>query len=84
MRGKVEVLVPDESGAMERIAVLQDGDHFGEVALLRNIPRIATVHTLEPSIFLALHKEKFAQLLRRLPSLRAAMEEVHQRRGRPA
>jgi ATP-binding cassette subfamily B protein len=80
VRGKVEVLAPNAVGTTERIAVLQDGDHFGEVALLRNIPRIATVRTLESSTFLTLHKKKFGQLLRRQPALREAMEAVHARR----
>lgn len=62
-RGSVEVL----KGIHEReeiIATLQDGDHFGEIALLRNIPRTATIRAKVPSILLSLRRNQLLELAR--------------------
>jgi ATP-binding cassette subfamily B protein len=80
VRGAVEVLVDDSGGARRRIAVLQDGDHFGELALLRPVPRNATVRTLVPCTLLSLQRRQFDILLRQAPQLRARMEAVHTER----
>ncbi|HJQ60148.1 MAG TPA: ATP-binding cassette domain-containing protein [Vineibacter sp.] len=77
VRGAVEVLIDDAGGAPRRIAVLQDGDHFGELALLRPVPRNATVRTLMPCTLLSLQRRQFDVLLQRAPQLRARMEAVH-------
>ncbi len=74
VRGKVEVLIAAGEEAPRRAAVLEDGDFFGEVALLRNTPRNATVRTLAPSTFLTLTRGQFADLMTRLPSVREAIE----------
>jgi ATP-binding cassette subfamily B protein len=51
-RGKVAVLKRQPDGNDLQVATLQDGDHFGEVALLKDTPRNATIRTLTPCIFL--------------------------------
>ncbi len=80
-RGKVEVLTADSPGGTpQRIRVLQDGDHFGEIALLQNTARVATVRTMEPSVFVSLHRERFDALMRRSPALEAAMRAVMETR----
>jgi ATP-binding cassette subfamily B protein len=72
-RGRVEVLRKDAAGVNQRLSVLEDGDNFGELALLRNVPRTATARTLVPSIFLTLQRQHFQALLDRSPELRAAI-----------
>jgi ATP-binding cassette subfamily B protein len=74
VRGKVEVLKKDELGEDRRVAVLSDGDFFGEVALLRDIPRTATIHTLTPVVFITLQREFFRDLLQQAPHLTALLE----------
>ncbi|TVY05392.1 ATP-binding cassette domain-containing protein [Paenibacillus cremeus] len=74
VRGKVEVLKKDSEGNNERVAVLSDGDFFGEVALLRNIPRTATIRTLSPIVFITLQREFFQDLLKRAPHLTSFLE----------
>jgi MFS family permease len=41
------------------VATLRDGDHFGEIALLRDVPRTASVRTRRDSTLLALGRDDF-------------------------
>jgi ATP-binding cassette subfamily B protein len=54
----------------ERLRILRDGDHFGEIALLRNVPRTATVRTIIPSVLLSLQRGQFEELIAEAPALR--------------
>jgi ATP-binding cassette subfamily B protein len=76
VRGTVEVLMGAAGGPEKRVRVLEDGDHFGEIALLRDTPRTASVRTLCQCIFLTLQREQFASLLDRAPHLRATLEQL--------
>jgi glucose-6-phosphate 1-dehydrogenase len=58
-RGEVEVV--DAEG--RQLAVLRDGDFFGEVALLLDHPRIATVKALTPCDLFVLERAAFANIL---------------------
>lgn len=73
-RGEVEVTASGPAGEERRLAVLRDGDYFGEMALLREAPRAATVRARAPSVLLALDREHFLELLRAAPEMRAAFE----------
>jgi ATP-binding cassette subfamily B protein len=57
-----------------KVAVLEDGDYFGEIALLRRVPRTATVTSEVPSVLLSLAHEHFDALLERAPGVRVALE----------
>lgn len=74
-RGKVEVFVTVGS-AEKRLAVLTDGDFFGEVALLSDVPRMATVRALQPTSFLTLSKNDFQALLQAYPQVKEAVERA--------
>jgi ATP-binding cassette, subfamily B, bacterial len=76
VRGRVAVERKDSSSVSARVAVLADGDHFGEIALLHDIPRVASVRTLTPCVFLSLQRDLFLHLLGRAPGLRARLEQV--------
>jgi ATP-binding cassette, subfamily B, bacterial len=75
VRGKFDVLKQTEDGE-KRVAVLQDGDHFGEIALLRDIPRTATVRSVGPSVLLSVRREAFHQLTTQHPLLLQALERT--------
>src|SRR4051812_30688464 len=79
VRGIVDVLKHGDEGDV-RVATLEGGDYFGEVSLLRNEPRTATVRTQVPTIFLQLHRSHFARLLESAPGLRESLEANYERR----
>jgi CRP-like cAMP-binding protein len=70
-KGQVEVL----SGEGKRLVQLGDGDHFGEIALLRNVPRTATVRTLTDTLLLVLGRDVFMQALQADLSLSERAEQ---------
>jgi ATP-binding cassette subfamily B protein len=72
-RGRVEVCRRDAAGVNQRVHLLEDGDNFGELALLRDVPRGATIRTLVPCIFLTLQRHYFTRLLDHSPEVRAAI-----------
>jgi ATP-binding cassette, subfamily B, bacterial len=76
VRGTLEVLLNTEGGAARRIRALRDGDHFGDIALLRNEPRTATVRTVTPCVLLSLQRGPFLRLLENSPELRAKLERA--------
>ena len=78
-RGKVRVSATQPDGTEALLAVLDDGDYFGEVALLHHAPRNATVTTMGAGVFLSLRRQHFDLLLERAPQVLARL-----RRGRPA
>lgn len=76
-RGRAAVIVDDDV-----VATLSDGEFFGELALLHNIRRNATVRTVTPCWFLTLTREKLEALLAGAPEVRAEIHRVAQsRRG---
>ncbi len=80
-RGKVAVLKRQPDGNDLQVATLQDGDHFGEVALLKDTPRNATIRTLTPCIFLTLQRRQFNELIQSDPRLRTQFHTVSELRG---
>jgi len=71
-RGKVEVIT--RSG--KQLAVLTDGDFFGEIALIDDVPRNATIRTLVPCSFLTLTHSQFEKLLDEEEGLREAIRQT--------
>ncbi len=75
VRGTVDVLVLDQEGKEQHIERLEDGDHFGEMALLLDQPRSATIRTVTPSLLLSLSREQLFLVLERFPECRPAIEQ---------
>ena len=66
----------DVSAGRTRIATLSAGDFVGEVALLRDTPRTATVTAATPLRLLALAREPFLEAVTGHPQSRRAADDV--------
>jgi len=60
-RVKVTKLINDTE--VRELSVLEQGDFFGEMALIHDAPRAATVKTLGPTTVLEIHKTDFDRFL---------------------
>jgi CRP/FNR family cyclic AMP-dependent transcriptional regulator len=52
-----------------RLSTLSDGDFFGEIALIEDIPRTATVTATSPLRFFVLTRQSFWSLMERQPEV---------------
>ena len=73
-QGKVEVHTEGQHSERLRLAVLGEGDYFGEIALIKHEPRTANVQALTNGIVLTLTAEDFDKLLSKSPELKAGLE----------
>ena len=78
--GRVKVTKASEDGREKIMNFLEAGDFFGDMSLLDQAPRTASVKTLEESWLLALSRRDFIQLLRGSPDFSiAVIQELTQR-----
>lgn len=73
--GRVKVTKASEDGREKIMNFLEKGAFFGDMALLGNETRSASVKTLEESLLLALSRRDFIDLLRQSPDLSLAVIE---------
>jgi len=63
LAGEAKVFMSDDSGKEVTLNILADGDYFGELALLDDMPRSASVMTMQPSKLLVISKTEFRRCL---------------------
>ena len=75
VRGHVEILkrIGDKD---TRVKILEDGDFFGEIALLSNVPRTATVRTVKPTLLITLKRSRFLELAGSVPGMHDKLEKT--------
>jgi CRP-like cAMP-binding protein len=78
--GRVEVTAADGHVLREE----GPGDYFGEIGLLRDVPRTATITALEPTVLLALEREEFLAAVTGQGEARLLAEDIVVRRLRAA
>ena len=76
VRGQVDVIRGLDGPSPERIAVLEDGDVFGEIALLQGVARTASVRSRGHCLLLSLSRADFLELVEREPELAEAVRAV--------
>ena len=59
-----------------RIATMQGGDFFGEIALVTDVPRTATVTTTSTAHALVITDRAFRELLRQSPAIQGKVLEA--------
>jgi ATP-binding cassette subfamily B protein len=76
-RGKVEVWRTEEqSGNTKCVAVLHDGDFFGEITLITGFPRTATVRAVTVCTCISLERGQFNRMMDRFPELQRQLSEI--------
>jgi NADH dehydrogenase len=78
-RGRAEV-VRNEGDDELSLALLGPGEYFGEMALLNQTTRNATVRCLESLDVLSIHKREFSVLAANLPAMKESFEQVMKQR----
>ncbi len=80
VHGEVEVVQERPGTGDAVIARLGPGEFFGEMALIQNAPRTATVRALTGLDALVMQRSAFLSLFTHLPALRQAFQRVVQQR----
>jgi CRP-like cAMP-binding protein len=62
--GMVAIEIEDEFGTTRVVDILTTGHSFGEVALIENVPRTATVRSITPVNLFVLHRKYFKEFVR--------------------
>ena len=73
--GEVEVVRENGGGPMT-VGRIGPGECFGEIALVSDRPRTATVRAVKPTNVLAVDREAFQALFATLPPLRGFFESL--------
>jgi hypothetical protein len=79
--GRLRVSTRGESGEEVLLGALAAGDFFGEVSLLTDRPRTATVTAIGDSELLRLDRSTVNQLRRSHPEIDTSLSEFHRRRA---
>jgi len=64
LEGSFDVLVDTGGGGPAKVAQLRRGEYFGEIALLEDVPRTATVRAAGDGVLLVLSRNDFEELLK--------------------
>ena len=69
LSGKVKVFLSDEEGKEVTLNVQGEGEYFGELALLDNAPRSASVVTVEQTRLTVISKSAFEECMEKNPGI---------------
>jgi ATP-binding cassette subfamily B protein len=78
--GSARVVKRSEEGDEVSLHVLRGGDYFGEIGLLEESTRIATVRAREPVEAMRLDRSVFLALVNRFPDVRVSFQRLAQTR----
>jgi len=82
--GEVKVVLTGEDGREVILSVLGQGDFFGEMALIDNMPRSANVIAMESSRLIVLYRDDFHRCLEEQPRIALGLLRALSRRLRVA
>lgn len=69
LKGRVKVYLSDDRGREVILTQQTSGEYFGELALIDDAERSASVMTIEPSTFIIINKHSFKEILAANPSI---------------
>jgi CRP/FNR family transcriptional regulator, cyclic AMP receptor protein len=82
--GRVKVFIGDEDGREIILKILGPGDFFGEMSLIDQEPRSASVAALEPTTLKVLSAQAFQECLTRAPRIATTVMQALAKRLRDA
>lgn len=82
IEGRVEVIMEQADGKEVVLDHIEAGGAFGEMALVDDAPRSATIRTVEPCRVLILHKQEFKEIAMEFPRVALQICAVLSRRIR--
>ena len=77
VEGSVEVVRTLKTGRRRTVAFLGEGDFFGEMSILSDEPRFATVKAFERTAVLELTRERLERIVQRNPSVQEVLRAVY-------
>jgi cAMP-dependent protein kinase regulator len=80
VEGRVDVVRRLEGGQRRKVASMGEGEFFGEMALLSESPRLASVVAAERTAVLELTRDKVEGLVQRYPQVGQVLQSFHQER----
>jgi len=75
LKGSVGVYVTSAIGTLTRVAIIGEGDFFGEMAIFDNLPRSASCIAIEDTMAVAVNKENLPEFLANCPEIAGQMLE---------
>lgn len=75
-RGQVEISSKGAHGEDLRIAILSEGEYFGEADLLSDKPSSVTVKAITPSVFFTLNGKELDDINRDIPTFREQFQKA--------
>jgi hypothetical protein len=75
-QGQVEVLSKGAHGTDLRIALLSEGEFFGELDVVSEKPSDVTIRTITPCVLLTLSRKDLAAVLKELPNLKVDFQRA--------
>ena len=76
LSGSLGAYVPNDSGAQQLVAIIRHGETVGEMGIIANQPRSATVVAIRDCDLMKLSQAKFDQLLKHQPDLMAGLNRL--------
>lgn len=76
LSGTADVLISTDGGGEQCVAQLKGNDVVGEIAILIDVPRTATVQATSDIVALAVTKENFFKLLNNFPDMAVEVMRV--------
>jgi cAMP-dependent protein kinase regulator len=80
VEGSVEVVKTLKSGRRRTVAVLSEGEFFGEIALLSDVPRFASIRAFERTAVLELTRERLERIVQQHPTVSEVLRAFYRER----
>jgi len=75
-KGQVEISSKGTHGEDLRIAILSEGEYFGEASLLSDQPSSVTVKAITPAVFFTLKSNELEEIIKEIPNFRSQFQKA--------